>query len=68
MSETKIVWHPYPKEKPKRVGDYLVTINRAPDGKEIAVRYFDGAYFRFSSKKIEAWAELPEPYKPEADK
>ena len=27
MKKTEIEWHPYPNEKPKRVDEYLVTIN-----------------------------------------
>ena len=26
MSENKVIWHPYPQEKPKEEGDYLLTL------------------------------------------
>ena len=62
MSETKIVWHPYPQEKPKSARRfYLVT---SPDviSNGIDINYFT-EFNRFVDKRVIAWAELPEPYK-----
>lgn len=67
---TKVNWHPYPKEKPKKSGEYLVTLicNRKNDEPTVTT-------FQYSARKekwvpiwcndVIAWAEKPEPYKPE---
>lgn len=56
-----IVWHPYPKETPNDVGEYLVTI----DGKvtvEDATYYGYSGTYQFDTNNVTAWAELPNPY------
>ena len=65
MSETKTVWHPYPKEKPKEDDQYIVTVSTRHalftttcnwiTRKNIFEDYWD--------ELVAAWAELPEPYK-----
>ena len=75
MSENKIKWHPYPKEKPlvkdsNKVEDYLVTI-RFKKEKFVINASFSPYYKQFYKeymrsdldKFVTAWAELPEPYK-----
>lgn len=75
LSETKIVWHPYPEEKPKEEKQYLISFyncTRKRCGVDIDFYnpeqdvwdvYDDGAYTR-----VTAWAEQPEPYQPEEKK
>ena len=64
---TKINWHPYPEEKPRRTGDYLVTFQKrrklyvTKDCYDINEGDFEIDFY----VKVVAWAELPEPYKPE---
>lgn len=56
-----IVWHPYPKEKPKENETYLVTYEGYITGNSYVniSRYFwDG----FVHRRVTAWAELPNPY------
>lgn len=67
MSESKIVWNKYPKEKPKIDDEYIVTIQlwnksftATANWKNIKDKFVDA----FDSN-ITAWAELPEPYKEE---
>lgn len=76
MSENKVKWHPYPDDKPKIEGFYLVTVEfpfigeyKEPVSREIRVGYW--ALGRFFARlgdadcRITAWAEAPEPYIPE---
>ena len=66
MSETKTKWHKYPEETPSRKNtEYLVTLEDkySPSGYRTttmkwAVRTWHGC-------APLAWAELPEPYKPD---
>lgn len=77
MSETKTVWHPYPKEKPSASGQFLIT-TRDNDGQGLSrnVDFFDADEGIFWCEDAEvfgieftwnviAWSELPEPYKPD---
>lgn len=69
---TKIDWHPYPKEKPTEEKQYLISFYVCEEkwsGVDIDFYnpehdvwdvYDDGAYTR-----VTAWAERPEPYRPE---
>ena len=69
---TKVNWHPYPKEKPPKTGDYLVTwlslhTYRFP---WVTIREFNAITNKFDCEDGRyyialAWAEMPEPYKPE---
>lgn len=66
MSATKIDWHPYPEEKPKRDKEYLVTCVHPDGNKFIFVDFWfsatgEGKWFT-APEKVIAWAELPEPY------
>ena len=78
MSENKVKWHPYPKEKPPvkdndKVEDYLVTIRYR---KEILVinasfspyckQFYREYMISDLDKFVTAWAEIPEPYKEES--
>lgn len=64
MSETKTVWHPYPKEMPKKEGEYLITSDvHYGSGKEVSiVNYLKHNKFGLSDYRVTAWAEKPEPY------
>lgn len=70
MSETKTKWHKWPDEKPPCRGTYLVTIC-VGDGEPYVISYHfdpecqDPLACFFDGTKILAWAELPDPYKPE---
>ena len=72
MSKTVVKWHPYPKEKPPKTGDYLVTwlslhTYRFP---WVTIREFNAITNKFDYEDGKyyialAWAEMPEPYQPE---
>lgn len=60
--KSKVIWHPYPEEKPIEKGDYLVTIRSMGDKLRItSIDYYDKSFDY--DDLICAWAELPEPYK-----
>lgn len=68
---THVNWHPYPDEKPQKDGVYLVTMRVWDATYE---DYFEGVgFFYFMNTDFKedaihaviAWAEKPEPYKPE---
>ena len=69
MSENKVIWHPYPNEKPKNNSDipYLVTwLFDGVLGKEPVVDmfYYEDDSFKWNqNNEVIAWAEIPEPYK-----
>ena len=77
MSENKVKWHPYPKEKPKSylrehlvtVESYLASIPLKKIEKDTWIDSEDGGewlvYGNKQKSKIIAWTELPEPYEPE---
>ncbi len=64
-------WHPYPKEKPKKDGVYLVTMRVWDATYEdyfvgVGVSYFMNADFKEDAiHEVIAWAKQPEPYQPE---
>ena len=66
MSETRTVWHPFPKEKPPEpLTWYLVTLQERK-GKRLYIDLWSGSFWLSTGiRKIIAWAELPEPYKPD---
>ena len=65
MSETKTVWHPYPKLKPKEEGQYLITLRVGTtdyiDTDSYCINKNHGIFLRYNHFVI-AWTELPEPY------
>ena len=61
-----IKWHPYPKESPTDVGEYLVTINGKVTIEDATYYEYSGTY-QFDSQGVTAWAELPKPYEEGAD-
>ena len=65
---TKINWHPYPEEKPTKKNRYLINIDdgNAQQCSTIATFYKDTFWENGAIDHIViAWAELPEPYRPE---
>ena len=70
-------WHPYPEEKPKVPGRYLITM-KWPSYKndkdsfdlEVVIGNWDCKRFYISAKdkNVLAWADLPKPYQPEDEK
>lgn len=64
MSENKVVWHPYPKEKPFWDDEYLLTIYNGLY-RDIAISNYDSddGFDDFIDDEVLAWAELPETYK-----
>ena len=62
MSESKIVWHKYPNEKPPKDGLYLITL-KFGNTKEVSMGYLTKDIY---SNTLIAWAEIPEPYKEES--
>lgn len=66
MSETKTVWHPYPKEKPKENNGYLVSVklwNKSFTSTSYWITSND-VFEDIWDNCIYAWAEKPEPYNP----
>lgn len=84
MSETKTVWHPYPKEKPFSTDKqefismelaYICTIKMHKETFMAELNWlpffkkFERMYWRDDiDKYVIAWAEMPESYNPEEDK
>lgn len=68
MSENKVKWHPYPKEKPKVPGRYLITMKYSSDT-EVVIGSWDCKRFYISArdKNVLPWAESPKPYRPEVN-
>lgn len=75
MSENKVIWHPYPQEKPKKEKPYLVTTKKCNSSKTIVgidTFFIDWKDFVLEYPKptfymVVAWAELPDPYKEETN-
>lgn len=73
MSENKVKWHPYPKEKPESyTKDYLVTIVKhygKHQVKKVAIDTWTDSkeggewemFHDMTNTEVTAWAELPEP-------
>ncbi len=61
MSESKIVWHKYPNERPPKDGLFLIT-HKFGNKKEVAIAYLTKDT---NSNNLIAWAEIPEPYEEE---
>lgn len=70
MSETKVKWHRWPDEKPKRDNVYLCTL--LIKGKYLGLQIWPYSednltpwhMIETEEKKIIAWAEPPRPYQP----
>jgi|GEM_PF-1645157 len=67
MSETKVVWHKFPDEKPKikenESRDYLITVSYY--GRILVTKDYwlgGGRWYEYHKYDVLAWAELPEPY------
>lgn len=60
---THVDWKPYSENKPKKDEIYLVTTLAG----EVDTDVFQLGDFDFYMSEVIAWAELPEPYRPEAD-
>lgn len=73
MSEAKIVWHKFPEETPPEGVRILVTWKGENNSFEVTLGFwkfdkFTGGTFSHPYDWVAtpiAWAELPEPYKPE---
>lgn len=70
---THVDWHPFPEEKPKKGGLYLVTFKEGAGTAFIKRRVGVAIYVKCIgefggpfSDHIVAWAEKPKPYQPEA--
>ena len=69
----RCVWHTYPDEKPDETGTYIISFSESGKTRMITAFYFrDGEDFVipawYGKIKVEAWTELPEPYKGKDDK
>ena len=68
MSETKTIWHPYPETKPTKKDRYLINLDDGNGHQYITIATFYKDTF-WENGAIDhiviAWAELPEPYRPE---
>ena len=70
MSENKVIWHKYPEEKPKRVDEYLVTINCGYFKMTSTSIWKNNKFQKYENKpgrigSITAWAEMSETYEEE---
>ena len=61
MSKNRVKWHPYPQERPKKDGLYLVT-HSFGNKREVSMAYVTKD---INSNNLIAWAEKPKPYKGE---
>lgn len=63
MSENKVIWHPYPQEKPKKQNQYLISIK---DNKKRSFTSFWESpictSLEWDNYMVTAWAEMPEPF------
>lgn len=64
---THVDWHPYPEEKPDPYFTCLVTIH-LPHKNIVGCDYMTphNGWWKNNDNEVIAWAELPEPYRPEA--
>lgn len=67
MSETKVIWHKFPDEKPKikenESRDYLITVSYL--GRILVKKDYwlgGGRWYEYNGYDVLAWAELPDPY------
>lgn len=67
MSETKVVWHKYPNEKPEKYREYIITVNIRQHLYTTTADWMPdlNKFFSYRNEVIVAWAELPKPYKEE---
>ena len=61
MSESKIIWHKYPDEKPTKDGVFLIT-HKFGNRKEVVMAYLTKD---INSNNLIALAEIQEPYEDE---
>lgn len=61
-----IKWEQYPKKKPGKADDYLVTMKQNKKN-FVAIRFFNGSRFYFDDEKILAFCRCPDPYRGEMD-
>ena len=64
MKKVEIEWHKYPDEKPKRDGDYLVTVKRKK--RSFTSKFYWDSLLGFGdslNELVSAYADMPEPYK-----
>lgn len=78
---THVDWHPFPKEKPKDDGYYIVTINPFLNSYPVVSDFWKSmtvcdedfsktetvSFWGTYGNQVLAWAELPEPYRPEKE-
>lgn len=60
-------WHPYPEDVPDMDKGYLVTIQNKIGQFYTTMDFWDKEGFVYRDKNVLAWAELPEPYRPEVN-
>lgn len=66
MSESKIEWHLYPKEKPKTDDQYIVSIKLWNNSFTATAnwRNVKDKFVDVFDRNVTAWVEMPEPYNP----
>lgn len=62
---TKTEWHPYPKDVPDMDKEYIVTIQNKIGQFYTTMDFWDKEGFVYRDKYVIAWAEKPDPYRPE---
>ena len=63
-----IVWHPYPKEKPKEHKQYLVTVLFNGEPYVDLDDYFSYGWDDWKEDEVMAWAEKPSPYESQTER
>ena len=65
---THVDWHPYPLEFPQSGDNYLITVKDDHGFRYVGTAMYMNVTGWLIDKryKVIAWAEMPEPYNPEA--
>lgn len=65
----KIIWHLFPKELPKKEGEYLVTLTTGDEEPFVSTRKYTflKLWNGVRGHEVIAWAERPTAYKPSVD-
>ena len=61
----KFNWHPYPEEKPKESGNYILTVKNKKKRIIATSHWFNNTrdFCNEDDEQVLAWAKFPEPYK-----
>ncbi len=68
--KSEIEWHPYPKDKPKEIDEYLISVNCGYFDITSTAVWIDDKFTDYENElgrinSIVAWSEMPAPYQEE---